>query len=53
MTQQLVELVEQFGNVLRKWRGKSDRGLRIYRCLHDDPAAAAQAGRGLCEEQAG
>src|SRR5713226_6774233 len=31
MTQQLVELVEQFGNFQRKQRGKSDRGVKTYR----------------------
>lgn len=31
MTQQLVELVEQFGNFHRKQRGKSDRGVKTYR----------------------
>jgi integrase/recombinase XerC len=31
MTQQLVELVEQFSNFQRKQRGKSDRGVRTYR----------------------
>lgn len=31
MTQQLVELVEQFGNFQRKQRGKTDRGVRTYR----------------------
>lgn len=33
MTQQLVELVEQFGNFQRKQRGKSDRGVRTYRWI--------------------
>ena len=31
MTQQLVELVEQFGNFQHKQRGKTDRGVRTYR----------------------
>ncbi len=31
MTQQLVELVEQFANFQRKQRGKSDRGVKTYR----------------------
>lgn len=31
MTQQLVELVEQFGNFQRKQRGKSERGVSTYR----------------------
>jgi len=31
MTQQLVELVEQFSNFQRKQRGKSGRGVRTYR----------------------
>src|SRR5260370_41060784 len=31
MTQQLVELVEQFGNFQRKQRGKSERGVKTYR----------------------
>ena len=31
MTQQLVELVEQFGNFQHKQRGKSERGVSTYR----------------------
>lgn len=31
MTQQLVELVEQFANFQRKQRGKSERGVKTYR----------------------